>query len=103
MSEGRKFDIGKVRWSLLPYGTMEEVLTVLEYGAQKYAENNWKKVPDAQRRYYDAAMRHLDAWRHGEEVDPESGSSHLAHAVCCLMFMMWFDKYGEEHAQPERS
>jgi len=51
-------------------------------------------VPDAQTRYYDAAHRHIEAWWRCEAKDQESGKSHLAHAMCCLAFLMWFDKQG---------
>jgi hypothetical protein len=89
MSEGIKYDTSKPRWSLLPHGTMEEVVKVLEYGANKYSPDNWKKVPEMEVRYYDAAMRHIDAYWKGEYLDEESGQPHLAHAVCCLLFLMW--------------
>lgn len=89
--EGRKFDTGKPRWSLLPEGAVAEVIQVLEYGAKKYAEDNWRFVDDGQRRYYDAAMRHIDAWWRGESKDPETGLSHLSHATCCLMFLYCLD------------
>ena len=92
MSElGRKDDTTKPRWSLLPYGTIVQVIGVLEFGAKKYEVGNWKHVPDARTRYYDATMRHLEWWWLGQENDPESGLPHLAHAVCCLLFLMWFD------------
>lgn len=91
MAEGKKFDQNKPRWSLIPEGTMSEVLEVLEHGAKKYGVDNWQHVEDGRRRYYDAAMRHLDAWRHGEKFDLESGDYHLAHAVCCLLFLIWID------------
>lgn len=89
MTEGVKYDASKPRWSLLPTGTMEEVIKVLEYGANKYSPDNWKKVPQMEVRYYDAAMRHIDAYWQGEYLDEESGQPHLAHAVCCLLFLMW--------------
>lgn len=88
---GTKLDSDKLRWSLLPSGTIAQVIAVLEYGAKKYAVRNWIDVPDAKTRYYDAAMRHLDAWRGGELNDSESGLPHLAHAACCLLFLLWFD------------
>lgn len=88
---GTKLDKDKLRWSLLPSGTIAQVIQVLEYGAKKYAVNNWVGVPDAETRYYDAAMRHLDAWRNGEDNDSESGLPHLAHAACCVLFLLWFD------------
>lgn len=87
---GRKEDTAKPRWSLLP-NTTWLVVEALEYGARKYAVNNWQHVPGARRRYYDAAMRHLAAWWEGEKDDPESKLPHLAHAAACLLFLMWFD------------
>lgn len=88
---GRKDDSSKLRYSLLPSGTVNQVVQVLEFGSTKYADNNWQKVDNSRTRYYDAAMRHIDAWWHGEKTDSETGLHHLAHAICCLMFLMWFD------------
>lgn len=95
---GVKFDRGKVRWTLLPFLALEEVLQVLEYGAQKYAPDNWQRVegaagPDG--RYVNAALRHMSTYVQGGVVDEESGRHHLAHAVCCLLFALWFDLTGE--------
>ena len=90
--EGQKFDNGKARWDLLSTREISEVVQVLTDGAKKYADNNWKKVEHPKDRYYAAACRHLiDGWRAGELIDPESGRAHLAHAICCLVFLMWFD------------
>lgn len=89
--QGCKDDSAKRRYSLLPKGAVNSVVDVLEFGSKKYADNNWQKVPDAKTRYYDAAMRHLDAWFNGDLKDAETGLPHLAHAICCLMFLMWFD------------
>ena len=33
-------------------------------------------------------MRHINAYQRGEAADLESGKSHLAHAVCSLMFVL---------------
>lgn len=46
MSEGVKYDAGKLRWSLVPEGVMD---------------------------------------------DPETGMPHLAHAMCCITFLMWLE------------
>jgi hypothetical protein len=93
--EGTKFDAGKPRWSLLPQGSVASIVDVLEFGAAKYAPNNWQLVQDGQTRYYDAAMRHIEAWRNGEKQDQETGLSHLAHAGCCLMFLDWIERNGK--------
>lgn len=92
MTLGKKDDAGKRRWDLLPLGPVGEVVDVLTYGAKKYAPDNWQHVADPQARYFAAAMRHLSAWREGEKADSETGCSHLAHAACCLLFLLWFDK-----------
>lgn len=91
MSTGKKFDGGKARVDLLPPKALLEIAKVLAFGAQKYGEDNWKHVDRAQDRYYAAALRHLFAWRDGERCDEESGLPHLAHAGCCLLFMLWFE------------
>jgi hypothetical protein len=42
-------------------------------------------------------QRHLWAWKEGEQNDPESHKHHLAHAMCCLMFLYEHDvKYSNE-------
>jgi hypothetical protein len=91
MDKGVKFDGEKRRWSLLPSGVMNEVIDVLEHGAKKYAPDNWKYVDNSHTRYYDAAMRHIEQWYSEESIDKESGKNHLAHAICCLMFLLWVD------------
>ena len=84
---GRKDDQGKLDYSLLPWDGVDDVVHVLQFGAQKYDRDNWRKVPDGLRRYSNAAMRHLVALQRGEVTDPESGLSHAAHAACCCLFL----------------
>lgn len=92
---GVKHDEDKPRWVLLPWRQVEHVVKVLNYGAKKYpSADNWKRVPNAENRYFDAAVRHITAHWSGERFDAESGLPHLAHAVCCLLFLMWFDDEG---------
>ena len=89
---GQKFDGNKPRFSLIPNGVLTPVVNVLEFGAKKYSENNWRFVPNARTRYFDAAHRHLDAWWNGQVNDPETNEPHLAHAICCLMFLLSSDQ-----------
>jgi hypothetical protein len=94
---GRKFDGGKLQYGLLPPLALAETVKVLTFGAEKYEPDNWKQVPDSKRRYFDALQRHLWAYKTGEQMDPESGIHHLAHAMCCLMFLYEHDvKYSKE-------
>jgi len=88
---GRKFDGGKLQYGLLPPLALKATVEILTFGAEKYEPDNWKHVPDSKRRYFDALQRHLWAWKEGEKLDSESGKNHLAHALCCLMFLYEHD------------
>lgn len=87
---GPKYDDGKLQYSLIPPVATKALAEVLTFGAKKYLPNSWQKVPDAERRYLDALMRHLDAYRSGEEFDPESNLSHLSHLLCNASFLLHF-------------
>lgn len=91
-----KNDSGKLQWSLLPFKELEDVVRVLMIGAKKYTPDNWKKCDDVTR-YKDALMRHVISYVSGDTTDDESQISHLAHAVCNCLFLMYFDntKKGE--------
>ena len=89
-----KSDIGKRRFSLVPVGVLAAVVDVLEYGAHKYAPDNWQTVEDGEKRYYDALLRHLFAWKEGEAIDDESGLPHIAHVAANALFLVWFDLRG---------
>lgn len=85
---GKKYDRKKLNYALLPWDAVEEVVKVLDYGAKKYAPDNWKHVDNAEDRYFAAAMRHLLARRKGFRRDSQSRKLHLAHATCCLLFLL---------------
>ncbi len=84
---GVKYDGGKTRLGLLPPEALEAIGQVLSYGAKKYAAHNWRKGIEWSR-LYDALLRHLNRWNAGEDTDPESGLPHLAHAGCCIVFLI---------------
>lgn len=86
---GVKYDAKKRRFGLLPWKGVAQVVDVLEYGANKYpSADNWRKVSDGENRYKEALLRHVVAYVSGESHDPESGLPHLAHAVCCALFLL---------------
>lgn len=82
-----RFNEGKPDYSLLPQASLEEAVRVLEYGASKYEIDNWLK-PTNWRVSYGCLMRHMSAWQAGEDNDPESGRSHLGHALCNVLQML---------------
>jgi hypothetical protein len=88
---GTKHDQGKPRYDLIPVHAEAEVVDVLTFGATKYAPNQWRNVEGARERYTAATMRHIAAYRMGETHDQESGKHHLAHAICCMAFIIELD------------
>lgn len=101
VDEGRKDDSGKLRWDLLPWREVEKVVEVLTYGANKYADNNWKQVVPFKERYTGALMRHFVAWEKGEQIDEESGLFHLAQVITNGLFLLWEEL--EQHGNTKRT
>ena len=60
-------------------------------------ERNWEKGMKWGRPV-GALMRHMWAWWQGEDKDAETGLSHLAHAACCILFLLSYElrKTGED-------
>ena len=86
-----KFDTNKLPLGLIDKTALDGLAAVLQYGAGKYAAQNWR-LGLQYSRVYDAALRHLTAFIDGEDCDPESGLPHVDHAMCCLMFLSNFSK-----------
>ena len=90
-SYAKKNDTGKPPVGLIPRSALLEEARVLEFGAKKYGLHNWRKGMDRSR-LTDAALRHLLAYIDGEDNDPETGISHLAHARCSLGFLIEYQQ-----------
>jgi hypothetical protein len=85
-----KYDKDKAPMALVPPEFIEELAFCFGMGAQKYGEWNWRMDVDdtSYSRTYSSIQRHLNSFWKGEDLDPESGLSHLAHAatqICILM------------------
>ena len=99
--EGKKFDTGKAGWHLLPYDAVDEVIKVLDFGAQKYEPRNWERGM-AWSRLFAATVRHLTGWWMAKITDhdgrdPESELSHLAHAACDVLFLLAYELRGTDN------
>jgi hypothetical protein len=84
-SRGLRFNKSKPRWSLVHFKSLEPMIRVLEFGAKKYAPENWKKGL-IKKEILESMQRHLGALIDGEEVDSETGISHMGHIQCNAMF-----------------
>lgn len=74
---GAKLDGGKIRADLLLdfKNALKEVAKVSTFGANKYTEGGWITVPEGEKRYKAALLRHLFE----DGTDPDSGLDHFAH------------------------
>lgn len=94
-----KLDANKPMWDLLPFDELEDIVRVLTFGMEKYNGTPWDNLPkvvNAKSRYFSALMRHLASWKNGKWLDSETQLPHLAHAGCCLLFLMWLDNREKE-------
>lgn len=83
MSGGVKHDESKPDLSHISWELVSLVAQVRMFGAKKYERDNWKKGFKVTRSCA-AALRHIFLFLSGETNDPESGLSHLGHALCGL-------------------
>lgn len=89
---GLKADDGKSRIDLIDSEWLEGVGHVLRFGANKYAAHNWRGGIHVSR-LIAGIYRHLGAINRGEDIDPESGMSHIYHLSCGAMFLSWMLKH----------
>lgn len=99
---GVKHDQQKIRLELLSPIALEELSKVLTFGANKYAAWNWSNGL-SYTRVLGALLRHTFAYMRGESHDPETGLSHMAHAMCNCMFLLHFEKMRPEFDDRETS
>ena len=121
--KARRYNKGKNRLNLIPPEILEELGKVYTYGAHKYSlykdefgnilkgseipfnessnyeivddgANNWKLgLPTSN--YLDSALRHIEEYRKGIELD-ELGTHTLANAMWNLGSIIWTNKYKPE-------
>lgn len=76
--------IKKAPLSTVPGVVLAELSVAMLEGARKYGKYNYRVAGVRASVYYDAAFRHLLAWHDGEDIDPDSGMSHIIKAIASL-------------------
>ncbi len=87
MKQAKKNDEGKIRVDLVHPFFIIQIAKVMEHGAAKYGEWDWANGHKWSR-LYAATLRHLYAWFCNEDLDPESGLPHLAHAAANIYMLL---------------
>lgn len=86
----KRYNSGKTQWSLVDFKSLEGMVKILEFGAEKYGASNWKKGLKTTE-VCESLMRHLFAYLDGEDNDQESGMRHIDHVLCNAMFLSYMD------------
>lgn len=73
---------------LLSPTAMRETANALGSGAAKYGPRNYRAAGVNATTYVAAILRHITAWNDGEDNDPESGLSHIAHVSACCDILL---------------
>lgn len=69
---------------LVPAALIIQTARAMALGAKKYGPYNWRDKKVRRTVYLEAAMRHILCALDGEDLDPESGVPHEAHAAACM-------------------
>lgn len=83
-------EAGKPRVDLLHWTALLGVAEVAAWGVAKYGERNWEEHAASWHwgQLLGSALRHIFYWAMREDLDPESGKPHLAHAVWNLCTLL---------------
>ena len=106
MKDNPKDAIGvkKARLSTIPAGVLFEVGNAMLEGACKYGRHNYRGIGVRAEVYYDASMGHIMDWWEGEDIDPDSGLSHITKAIASLVVLRDAMMQGKLHDdRPPRS
>lgn len=57
-------------------------------GALKYGHFNWREDPVTMSTYLEAAKRHVDLFKAGQDYASDTGIHHLAHAMTCFSIII---------------
>lgn len=90
-------------WSVMPRWVMLLVGRVMSVGAAKYGAFNYRETRISASVYQDALERHLQLWFDGEDTDPESGVSHLAHAIASCALLLDAQATGKLHDDRQKT
>jgi hypothetical protein len=88
-NKGLRYNTNKRKWSLIHFKSLEPMVEVMEFGAKKYARDNWKDGFD-RFEILESLQRHLAKLFDGEEIDQESGLHHIGHILCNAMFYSFY-------------
>ncbi len=79
--------IEKTPFSTVPFPVIAELGVALLEGALKYGRHNYRSIGVRASVYVDATLRHVGSFWEGEDIDPDSGLSHITKAIASLVVL----------------
>lgn len=98
VEKAKRFNTGKVDFTLLPVKACEAECRVWKMGEAKYGRDNWQRLwgEDTINVVMASLMRHSFAILKGEVTDLESGEYHAAHIRCnAAMLIEYYERIKE--------
>lgn len=83
---------GKSGVDQIPPDVLLALGAVYSMGEEKYGRDNWKKGTDWSQ-FIGSALRHIYKWSAGEDIDVESGLSHLSHALWNIVALSYYQAH----------
>lgn len=79
--------VAKIPFNLIPNQVLGEVALAMLEGSRKYGAYNFRRAGVRATIYFDALDRHIKALIEGQDIDEDSGLSHIAKAIACLVVL----------------
>lgn len=79
--------VGVKKWrqfTTVPFTIIWELGVAMLEGARKYGRHNYRVAGVRASVYIDATFGHLSQWWEGEDLDPDTGLSHITKAMASL-------------------
>lgn len=86
--KAKTYDDGKAALAVLPWAALDAMAAAQAYGERKYGDfYNYRKGMEATRNL-SCAIRHIRDFIEGQDLDAESGVTHLGHAMVRLGYVL---------------
>lgn len=95
----KQFGMKKAPMSFIPAPVLMELGVAMMEGGIKYGPHNFRETSIEASDYYNASIRHLMQWWEGEDIDPDSGISHVTKAIASLVVLrdaMMYGSYNDD-------
>ncbi len=82
--------VGIKKWrqfTTVPLTVLAEIGVGMLEGARKYGRHNYRVAGVRSSVYVDASIGHIAQYWEGEDIDQESGLSHITKAICSLVVL----------------